>query len=126
MYTCVYIIKLVMNFQIQKIYLRIDSFNTICRSWVAELRGVGIKLFSRVREACPSRVSARMENGQAPRQKTRRERGGDQDRRKMQEEDEERLAFRGVSGRKRAVEKEREEKKKDERKRKSRRVEATR
>lgn len=105
--------------------MRIDSFNTICRSWVAELRGEGIKLFSRVREACPSRVSARMENGQAPRQKTRRERGGDQDRRKMQEEDEERLAFEEVSGRKRAVEKEREEKK-DERKRKSRRVEATR
>lgn len=33
-------------------------------------------------------------NGQAPRQKTRRKGGRDQDRGKMQEEDEERLAFR--------------------------------
>ena len=43
----------------------------------------------------------------------------------MQEEDEERLAFREVNGRKRDVKKEREEKK-DERKRKNRRVEALR
>lgn len=88
-----------------------SSFNTIRRFWIAGLRGGGIKLFSRVRETCPSRVSARMENGQAPRQKTRRERGRDQDRRKMQEEDEERLAFREVSERKRKKKKGREKEK---------------
>lgn len=66
------------------------------------------------------------ENGeQASWQKTRRERIRDQDRGKMQEEDEERLALREVSERKRNIQKERE-KKKDERKRKNRRVEATR